>query len=479
MNLPEFVKFYIQLTFFVLLSVNCSVFVSSLGNSKGLKKVLIQSSNNENFSFLSLSPDDQDTNETWKATEFQLYNISSLLSDYPLVAHSIPLKNSSHSHNRYFFSKGKSASLTVTLKSFRQGILFLNFSYYIGKTVTKESEVAHQPANETVTIVKAENGATSNSTHFLQNANTTEKISSSAPSLKVSAELNQSSMSASISAPLETLKISEPISIKMNVHRKRRSLVLEDTSNTHVQVKHMKNRRELKNGTTKSTKLVTLKPHNVDDGNSSIAITNASSANVIDSLTLKQAVEMIRSAAAVISKNSVPDLQTSTSKPGKSVVTQATGHTVISSNSKISHKNSITGTKNPLKATKTVSEIIPLRPSALPKLKHKTRSYHKSKNGNNNSKNEKKRRKNKNKKVDNVERSENGKSDVNDDKHKSSSSSSSSSSEEKIEGHEGKKPKISYKMWRASLEKKNRPSGLYVTVSNTNRNEMRVAVAVA
>jgi len=56
----------------------------------------------------------------------------------------------------------------------------------------------------------------------------------------------------------------------------------------------------------------------------------------------------------------------------------------------------------------------------------------------------------------------------------SSSSSSSSSSEEKIEGHEGKKPKISYKMWRASLEKKNRPSGLYVTVSNTNRNEMRV-----
>lgn len=499
---------------FIIVSIFCK---SAISIETSLRKILLQSSNNESFVYKyksSPSSDpDVDTNETWTATGFRTPNLTLLLSEHPHFVHSLPPKNSS----RFFFVKNSSASLTILVKSFKDGMLFLNFSYFIGKTI--ETETLSRLTNNATVSVTTDKGIvdlpimmerTAAKPSLVQSDNNlSQRPKAVNVPQTVVLESNEPSMPISIpSSPPENSKVLESVLLKPEIRRNRRSTHFESMPSASPLTSSVLG-NDLENETTinelSTGRTVTPNYNEITSNSPHLQVSD----NLTDSLSLVvQAVEMFKTAAAAISKgakavasSAADQVHSSVSgssiqnEDASSITTTSTEHHVASSNDlqPVTEMNEQRSTTTEMASKWIANENINTSDIGIEETtteivesRIRKRNHHKSKSSNGkSSKSESRKRKNRGKKLDNVERNEKDadsdeKNDGNDNSRRSSSSSSSSSSEEKLDvdasGVEetiDRKPKISYKMWRASLEKKNRPPGLFLTVRHkiSNKNE--------
>lgn len=473
---------------------------------KKYRKVILESSNNPNFTIASAFPEtDEDTNSTWKYGGFSMKNISFLLKSHPSSfvlqpATSTPSHFSLCNSSRLFYSSNESSVLTIVIKQLKQPIMYLNFSYYINKT-----EKNKVPETEVVSVSKP--SLNTNNSHLSVEANVSKvdqglskeklenktinqlakpKFSESVPSLNDS-EPNSTTVPPLVRSVSTTTSRnstsgkgeSEPIPIIHDMARQRRSIPEnseEPPSNKNAEQKIEQNPAKGNNS-------------KIDTSNSSSTIARDRDKHV----SIDEALEMIKTAAEAIesSKKKVPSSQASSS-------ISPTGHPDSTESEEAPAK--VRGNRSKSTTPTQVKESGPATPASAEKrpgkmvLKHvdnlkdtgqtdpgnRHHHHHRrkpksseedhdhaddvGKNGNkgNNVKNKgkKTRKGSKNDKTgDSTERISSGK--TNDDNDEKSDEDSSSS--EEIE-HLGGKKKISYKTWKASFEKRNRPPGLYVMV---------------
>lgn len=444
--------------------------------SKKHTKVIVESSNNlglstchDKFSYV-FDPNLESDNETWQCNGFERERSVSLLSRNTSFSIFPPSKNSTE----IFYSKD-GGSLTILIRQLTHPIIYLNFSYFLGKSNKTGDEVHlhHEASSQNLTkpIPVPFNHSLAN-----DNSSITLTKESLTKLLIIAAAPNGNGRYAHLDPVLKELALDKNKPEVKEISEVQ-SIPQVDSNKTNLIPSIFGLRRKkrgaspFKNSTNKPNATITTPPEKNASSNVS---TSPSPPTNVTMLTLHEAVEMIKTAAEAISKSapavSSPDtVGNSTGHMANSLLhetNQNETNTEKETNTHDDHDNTRSNKKNKIAPNLPNNERIHSDNRRNTKEARST-SKSRSKSGGRHGKGQKRRRK-----VENVERTEKkddlgtniegGGGDDDDD-----SSSSSSSSEEMLK-REGKgEKKISYKTWRASLEKRNRPPGLYVTVSKS------------